>query len=193
MTVIITVPHSSCPEISSKVDMRKVGHICDFKAKEFAELLQQALVQRGVKTILLNAKVTRKECDINRPECRSMSFRPRLTKLYCELKKEKYKTWIFDIHSVPDRSRRPDITILDIAETRIEVPSAIHQLNKVLDATLIQGNLNNDILKEARDWNYTNSTLLDINEGISGKNMKQAINAIVDFVVPSPSESCIIQ
>ncbi len=202
MTTIITVPHATCPRIPKHVTMDLVGHICDFKAKEFAEELQQALVKHGHKAILLVAGVSRKECDINRPECRTMSFRPRLTKLYCEFKAEKNKTWVIDIHSFPKKEGlsksfgRNDIAVLDIAKKRNEIPGNVNQLVRRLkenvNTKIYQGTLDNYILREARDWGYFNSTLIEINEGISQKEMKQAINAIVDTIRPSSNESCLI-
>ena len=202
-TVIITVPHATCPRIPKHLTMDLVGHICDFKAKEFAKELQQALIKRGYKAILLIANVSRKECDINRPECRTMSFRPRLTKLYCEFKAQKNKTWIIDVHSFPTKEGfskafgHNDIAVLDIAEKRIEIPGNINQLVRRLKENIstkvYQGKLNNDIIREARQWGYFNSTLIEVSEGISPRNMKQAINAIVDTIQPfGDTEYCLI-
>lgn len=132
---------------------------------------------------------------INRPECRTMSFRPRLTKMYCGLKAEKNKTWIIDLHSYfPKKDNNIDIVILDL-ENRDKIPANVNQLMRRLKENVsvkfYEGKLSNDILRESRDWGFMNSILIDINEKISGKMLKKTITTIVDVIKPI-DDSCSI-
>lgn len=196
MHVILTVPHATCP------DKRHEGiglHVCDYKAKEFAEALQQALVKRGVTVTLLIANVNRRECDINKPECRTMSFRPKLTKLYCRYKDDRNETWVIDVHSSPvkEHSKRNYFAFLDIVPKKEDIPPKVRHLidklkENVTATKTLRGTIDNDILLEAREWGYYNSTLLEVNEDIPDTVMKRGISTIVDYICGPPQEGCVI-
>ena len=191
MEVILTVPHAKC-------NFKLQGHYCDLKALEFAESLTDVLQKKNIKVILLVADINRSICDINRIQCRSESFRPKLTNILNEKKNNK-ELWILDIHSFPNGIKSFEQYPLVFLELNyivhntshhsmdIKLPSKIFKLyskliNKGIAANVLAGTNDNDILFETRNMGYQNSSLLEINESITCSEMNKIVNIIVDEI-----------
>lgn len=88
--VVISVPHALCVE-----SRRTVENPCDDVAAPFAKKLQSELRMRGVISTLLLSSIERKQCDLNRVQCRNTEYRQRLTELM------ETPVFVLDVHSFP--------------------------------------------------------------------------------------------
>lgn len=88
--VVISVPHAVCVE-----GRRSAENPCDDVAAPFAKKLQSELRARSVISNLLISSIERKQCDLNRRQCRATQYRQRLSELM------KTPVFVLDVHSFP--------------------------------------------------------------------------------------------
>jgi hypothetical protein len=96
MKILITIPHSHCPETDY---LRKI-HSCDTSAEKAGKILGKLFQRKGHDVILLIADKHRLFCDLNRKECRNTSYRKKLTKILNE-----GIDYLIDVHSFPKFSK----------------------------------------------------------------------------------------
>lgn len=184
--VLITVPHGSCP-------INPQGHECDFSALYAAAFLNKIFMEKftvnkkNLWPILLIPDVPRKECDLNRYNCRNKPYRSLIRKKIKEL--DTRVKFVLDVHSFPSNEKsfgdNIDVALLDNPSEKkqsFETYSKVIQKNlknEKLNSVLLQG-INNDIQYEMKTKFILPSILVEFNESNSTKTDSLICTLIVN-------------
>jgi hypothetical protein len=179
INILITAPHARCPS-------NPKGHECDFAALKGAKLIYKENKKNGYDSILEIPKkgAYRRECDLNRIECRNSEYRKRLTR---DLK---YNiSYVIDVHSYPPdykgfnrNGKNVELSILDQGTVdngkRIYTDNNRFLYSKLLShnikASLIYGSSEltgkheetNDIIDQFSIENDIPGSLIEFNENL---------------------------
>jgi hypothetical protein len=157
--VLITVPHGLCPIHRSVYDRR-----CDVVASYRADKLNEALVEAGLRTILLRADLPREVEDLNRAPSRySTEFRE---KVRGEMRSGKYDLLI-DVHSFPVGGVNwPNNAVVLLQDTERDMESN-EALARDLQTVVVKG-IHNDIIDESAEFGIRSVLIEFIEHPISG-------------------------
>ncbi len=204
MKILLTVPHSVCPEFDSNdlnsdsndldTESENSEHPCDFKAEEMALILKDNLESRGHHVNLELSDTFRAICDLNRRSCRETGFRKRIRK------NSSRDTLILDVHSYPGSDETygqfefvildpsgPSSAQLQILRSGMSYLLWIYLLSKGINVGLLQGK-DNDIQDEARELGFI-CLLLEFNEDLPLQRNQYIIKMISSFLYPLSSSS----
>ncbi len=186
--VLITVPHAKCPNINVNN-----SHPCDISAVPAANLLENFLLQKSIRTKVLIGDINRVEEDLNRIKSRGTIFREKIEKI---MKDESGNLLIIDMHSFFEPAfNNAKLAILDERDSLAVAEHTDYIID--LQQTLLAGGFNtqvfwgklrqNDIMIRARESNVP-SLLLEVNEdflkpdGVGNKYAEEAFLMIAEWI-----------
>jgi len=177
MSVLVTVPHGTCPRQS---EPRR----CDRVAKLVARMLVDVLVQGSCRAVLhVNDSVPRRRVDMNREVGRSTKWRQRLHTLF---ETERFAYHI-DVHSfVSDDPKRRQVLVYALHERGTKSLETV----KLMKAITPSGKLRypiyrggeNDIHREALLEYNIPSVLLEFNETAEDDELAKVTQSLGDWI-----------
>jgi hypothetical protein len=173
MAVVITVPHSFC-----KGDETKSFHYCDLGALNAAKCLNNKINHSR----LFIADVNRRDCDLNRYQCRDREgFRVHIRDFW----NTNDVKCVLDIHSFPDTEYKwneNEIVILDDqGRSKFSVSLADFLKSNYVKVALWTG-VSNDIQDEAHERGLL-ATLIEFNETLSQDRLDYICGLISMFTL----------
>ena len=186
MRVIISVPLGFCP-IS-------ITRACDKKAMLFANSIKAGIESAGIEVDFFVADRPRSEVDSNRREGRETGFRKKLDE---RLSERECDDILLDVHSAtPDAlTDFPSRKIVPFEAYLLEMSGLPEDdaFNRSLyeylkrsdvDVYLRHGTNENDIvIRAVKDFCIHRTSLVEINESIPEKRIKEIGSMVADFVV----------
>ena len=192
-TVIITVPHASCPRAFVP------QHPCDTGAEGAARMLQEHLAPE-VQVFLNVARIHRVPelggIDMNRPESRNTPFRQEILGDIQRAHAQGHEAWVVDVHSFPPAASfggieifpgDPDIALLDVPPRFGEHADYVRKALQIMRAnappllkiTLTHGDERNDIIITSREQG-ARSLLVEFNERLDALAFRAHLEAAVE-------------
>lgn len=174
--ILVTAPHAFCYEEYDSINNDK--HSCDYASLSSAEKIYDLLELKN--KYLIKSTMPRKNCDMNRIQCRNTSFRNQIREKYILV------NYLIDVHSFPRLPEYPlfmkEVYIIDDSNSHTKLSKNLNRylINQGFDCTLVKGNGVNDITDESRKHGIQ-SVLIEISEGISDKRKDHLCAAIAYF------------
>lgn len=181
--VILTAPHSNC---SQEVE----DHECDSSSMKMALLLRDAFQKRGIATRLFPSPEKgevaswRPLYDENRPQFQDSDMRTKIKEFFFNYK-DKISLAI-DVHSFPnDYQIDAPFYILDnnpLTEQEAQFSKLTRDYGKSVGVPVMEGNRSMNYIQTFFRSNGTPSFLLEVNESLSGRDMKKYAPLFVDSI-----------
>ena len=177
---MLTVPHAYC------IDGIQTRH-CDILAGFFADAIESAIIEEGLKVKKYKNNKLRAVIDMNRYVSRETSYRENIDEKIARLGK---KDVLVDVHSAPgDTFDFPfDVYFLSMKEFTgsFQFNNEFHKFLKSngVNSYLLKGQKRNDITYRAiKEYGLYNVSLIEINELTDEKRVKEIAKLIAWFLM----------
>lgn len=184
-TVLVTAPHSFCSKESVVCDASgkcQVKRTCDRNSQPAAEELYNHLLNAGTNArLIINNRILRHWCDMNRPECRNTSWRRSI--------KLDDVAVLVDVHSFPADDdngfgRTTEVVFLELGYGTRDMDILLEQLNNsgIPSRVIPSHPISNDIITQASTDGVPVTLLVEFREDLTRDRLKIITQMIAGFI-----------